>query len=161
MAEELRKVVIEVITTGDGDGITPPTPTENNGAVKRTEKKSLENILLNQAYSQAKNLVNQAVNSTLSRYYNMKEDYMFENNVNQVKTILSKTTSFATTVAGGFMVGNIPGAIIAGVGWIGSEGLSAINKMSDVYARINSSNYDKAFSRTRVGLTDNGKGTEN
>lgn len=159
---ETRKVTIEIITSNGG---TPnpikPEPTNENGKIERKEFDKLESVLINQAYNQAKSVVNQAVNSTLNIYYNMKEDYMLENNVNTIKTILGKTTSFATTIAGGFAVGNVGGAIISGAGWVISEGISQGTRMRDLYSQINSSNYDKAFTRQRVGLTDNGRGTEN
>ena len=159
---ETRKVTIEIISSNGG---TPnpikPEPTNENGKIERKEFDKLESILINQAYNQAKSVVKQAVNSTLNIYYNMKEDYMLENNVNQIKTILGKTTSFATTIAGGFAVGNVGGAIISGAGWVISEGISQGTRMRDLYSQINSSNYDKAFTRQRVGLTDNGRGTEN
>ena len=159
---ETRKVTIEIITSNGG---TPnpikPEPTNENGEIERKEFDKLESVLINQASNQAKSVVKQAVNSTLNIYYNMKEDYMLENNVNQIKTILGKTTSFATTITGGFAVGNVGGAVIASAGWLISEGISQGTKIRDLYSQINSSNYDKAFTRQRVGLIDNGRGTEN
>lgn len=161
MAEDTRKIVVEIISTqGEGE-TTPPKPTDNDGKVKRNEKEQLKSVLLNQAYNQAKKLVVQSVNSTLSRYYNMKEDYMLENNVNAIKTIIGKTSSFATTVAGGAMIGGVAGGVIAGVGWLGSEAINVSNMWKDTYAQINATNYNKTFTKSRLGLIDGGRGTEN
>lgn len=163
MADELRKIVIEIKTTDEEtqEQKLAVKPTDSSGKVKRTEKKSLESILLNQAYNQAKSLVSQSINSSLNRYYNMKEDYMRENAVNTFKTIVGKTSSFATTVAGGFALGNVAGAVISGTGWVVNEAINIDNTWKDTYAEINATNYNKTFTKQRLGLVDSGRGTEN
>lgn len=158
---ETRKVTIEIVTTESKPNPVKPKPTEEDGEIKRTEFDKLNSVLINQAYKQAKKIVGQSVNSTLSRYYNMKENYMLENNVNAIKTIIDKTSSFATTVAGGTMIGGPVGGVIAGVGWLGSEAISYSNRWKDTYAQINATNYNKTFTKDRLGLTDGGRGTEN
>lgn len=161
-SSETRKVTIEIITTENGiPNPIKPEPKDEEGKIKRGEFDKLESVLINQAYNQAKSVVKQAVNTTLNMYYNMKEDYMFENNVNQIKTIVGKVSSLAISVYGGFKVGNVGGALISGAGWLINEGISQGTRIRDLYSQINSSNYDKAFTRQRVGLTDNGRGTEN
>lgn len=162
MAEDTRKIVIEIVTSSEEEKENKtPKPTDNEGKVKRKETKALENILLNQAYNQAKSLVSQSVNSSLNRYYNMKEDYMLENNVNAIKQVYNKTKSLATTIVSGTMVGGAVGSAIAGIGWVVSEGINISNRLKDTYAEINATNYNKTFTKTRLGLVDGGKGTEN
>ena len=158
---ETRKVTIEIVTTESKPNPIKPKPTEEDGEIKRTEFDNLKSVLINQAYNQAKSLVSQAVNSSLNRYYNMKEDYMLENNINSIRTAINKTSSFATTIVGGAMVGGAVGGVIAGVGWLGSEAISYSNRWKDTYAQINATNYNKTFTKDRLGLTDGGKGTEN
>lgn len=161
MADELRKIVIEIKHTKEEQQEIIPEPVDNEGKVQRTEKKSLESILLNQAYNQAKSLVSQSINTSLNKYYNMKEDYMLENNINAVRNVIGKTTSLATTIAGGFAIGNVAGAVIAGAGWAISEGISYKNRWDGIYAEINATNYNKTFTKQRLGLVDSGRGTEN
>lgn len=161
---ETRKVTIEIITSEESKkskNDTKPKAKDKEGKINRSEFDKLESVLINQAYNQAKSLVKQSVNSTLSRYYNMKEDYMLENNVSAIRNVINKTSSFATTISGGAMVGGIAGGIIAGAGWLISEGINVSNRWKDIYAEINATNYNKAFTKARLGLVDGGRGTEN
>ena len=163
-SSETRKVTIEIITSEESKknkNDTKPKAKDKEGKINRSEFDKLASVLINQAYNQAKSLVTQSVNSSLSRYYNMKEDYMLENNVNAIKQVYSKTSSLATTIVGGTMVGGVVGGAIAGVGWAVSEGINISNKWKDVYAEINATSYNKTFTKTRLGLVDGSKGTEN
>ena len=155
--EDTRKIVIEIVADIDDD----EKPTDKEGIVKRPETKPLEHVLLNQAFNQAKNLLSQSINTSLARYYNMKEDYMYENNINIAKQVIGKTSSFFTTVGGGVALGGLAGGLIAGAGWLGSEMINLNNRWNSVYAEINATNYNKAFTKERMGLVDGGKGTEN
>lgn len=158
---ETRKVTIEIITSEESKKGTKPKAKDKEGKIKRSEFDKLESVLINQAFNQAKSVVTQAVNSSLNRYYNMKEDYMLENQINQARNVINKTKSLATTIAGGVSVGGAVGGAIVGVGWAVSESITLNNRWKDIYAEINATNYNQTFTKSRLGLVDGGKGTEN
>lgn len=159
-----RKIVIEIrnLDSIKGNSLSyqvNKSKTEEEKMKKQKEKAKV--ILANQAFEQTKSLIKQAVNTSLNKYYHMKEDYMLENDVNAINMVIGKATSFVTTVAGGFVAGGPVGAVIAGAGAIISEGISVKNRWDGIYAEINATNYNKTFTKTRMGLVDGGKGTEN
>ena len=59
------------------------------------------------------------------------------------------------------MVGGPTGAVIGAAGWVGSEILQNQASLSSYYSSINATSMQTEFSRTRAGLVDNGRGTEN
>lgn len=160
---DVRMIQIQISTTvsSDSQGASQDTkPVDNNGNIKRNEK-VLNSVLLNQAFNQAKNLTANAINSTLNRYLRLKEDYMAENTVNNIKTGVSKISSLALTTLAGAKLGGPIGAIISASGWTINEGINVANTLDATYRQIASSNYSTSFARTRAGLIDGGKGTEN
>ena len=169
MASDNRKIIIEIRDSNT----TQNSSAKNNNEYKKNKKNSLKlakeeikkeelkNILVNQAYNQAKALIKQSVQSSLNRYYNMKENYMLENDIQQFQNIANKTGNFITTVAAGASIGGPVGATIAAGSWVINETIGTANKWADVYAQINADNYNKTFTKKRIGLVDNGRGTEN
>lgn len=175
MAMEARKITIEILNTtkveADGEKKKEKTASEEKfdgdlskllHPIKSAEKAMFgKHILLKQAYDQAKSVVGNAIQSSLNRYYALSENYMLETDITNLKTGISKATSFGTTIISGAMVGGPWGAAIAAVGWVGNEVISYNNNLSNYYSQINTNNYNTQFSRTRASLYDNGRGTEN
>lgn len=121
------------------------------------------------ALSGAKQLIENTIEVSLSRYYNMSEDYISQNDYRNVMTAIGKTTSLASTVIGGVTsglafggaVGGAIGGIVAGAGWGLSEAINMKATRSQYYSQINASNINMAYMQQRAGLYMNGKGTEN
>ena len=175
MAMEARKITIEILNTTkaepDGENKKEKSASEEKfdgdlskllHPIKTAEKAMFgKHILAKQAYDQVKSVLGNAINSSLNRYYSLSENYMLETDIANLKTGISKATSFGTTVVSGAMVGGPWGAAIAAAGWIGNEAISYNNSLSNYYNQVNTNNYNTNFSRTRASLYDNGRGTEN
>lgn len=180
--EETRKIVVEII---DGNNKTSggQTTIVNNETsnvevnmtailhpIKETENHLLgKSVLLNQAYGVAKSGIKQGINLTMNRYFAMKEDYINQTNFDNFMTGVSKVANMGSSIIGGAIVGSkvggIAGAVAGGtIGAIGfgvSEYLGYQGRMSSYYQQLNASNYQTGFARTRAGLTDGGRGTDN
>ena len=162
MASSIQEVKIK-IEYDDKSGNDPKSPVSKI-TPKQVDKDSsnvLKSVVVHQAVDVAKNLIVQSLNGTANRYFSMKEDYISENIYNATMSTLGKTVKIGTAIVGGYAIGNVAGAIIGGVGAIVSEGVSLYNKYSNYYSTLNASNMNVDFARTRAGLIDNGRGTEN
>lgn len=175
MADE-RKIVIEIVSKSESTSpikangqvnnnitnITNNNYEVNNNVTEETiEDKTGKNVLVNQAVEQAKSLLKESISSTFNRMFSLKEDYLMENDYNIAMGHISRFTSFALTTVGGYKAGGLVGAGISVAGWGLSQGINLINRREQFYQNLNASNQQMQFSRTRAGLLDNGKGTEN
>lgn len=130
--------------------------------VRSLEKATVgKNVFINQVYQQAKQAVSQTLSISINRYFNLSEDYITENSYKNTMTTISKAKGAVTSVIGGAMAGGVVGGIVAAVGWAGSEILQNQAALSSYYQSINATSMQTEFSRTRAGLVDNGRGTEN
>ena len=179
---ETRKITIEIL----GDGLTSSSgnkakdPQQKLDAVLKkqalAEKKALEenallfkSYLLNSTWQQSKNLLTNAFSTNLDRMLNLKENYLAQNEYNNFKVGISKATSFIGTVASGAITGAqigggygaVAGAVIGTAGWVGNQIIDNRANLSSYYQNLNTLNYNTGFSRTRAGLVDGGRGTEN
>ena len=171
MAAETRKITIEILTGNQTTTSEPKKTTEKEKdeflnkllhPVKTLEKATLgKNVFINQVYSQSKQLISQTLSSSINRYFDLSEDYILENSYRNTMTTIGKAKSVATTVISGAIVGGPVGGVVAALGWSGSEFLQNQASLSSYYQSINATNMQTNFSRTRAGLVDNGRGTEN
>lgn len=137
--------------------------------VKTPEKHMLgKSVLLNQAFTLAKNNITQGFDSQFSRYTDLKEDYKLENTYSHIKTSVSKVQGVGASLITGAMVGATVGPVGALVGatvsltsYGVSEALAYSSRMSKYNSQLNATNYGTNYNRVRAGLVDNGKGTEN
>jgi len=127
-----------------------------------------KSVLLNQAFSYAVKDVQTGISASLHRYTSMKEDYMLNNTINHVETTVGKVTGAGSALLSGAMVGSvggpagaIAGATIAVVGYGIGQAFNYQSRMSGYNMALNESNAGINYNRTRAGLEDNGKGTEN
>lgn len=118
-------------------------------------------VLVNQAFNIAKNVVKGAISTSLNQYFKFHEDYIGENIYNNAMTSINKVASLGATVAAGASVGGAAGAIIAGAGYVVSDTISLWARLREYQAQLNATNFQTSYSRTRAGLVDGGKGTEN
>lgn len=167
MASDTRKLVIEIVEkeTKEVKKEKEESKTSLTKQLKPNEtNESLQmakNVLVNQVYPQIKNSLIQTVEFNLNRYFTIHEDYISENTYNNAKSAIGKMASFGTTVAAGAMMGGPVGAIVAAGAWVINQRQEEQATMSNYYQGLNSSNMETAFSRTRAGLINNSKGTEN
>ena len=110
-----------------------------------------------------------AANISASRYFSLTENYIAENDLQNFKNVtgglLRVGTSIATNAWAGMKIGGAygaaAGAIIGAATWIVNEELNYQQKMSNYYQNLNATRYQTEFDRTRAGLVNEGKGTEN
>ena len=94
---------------------------------------------------------------------------MAETDYKNFHTVISKGTSLASSIYLGVNAGSpiagpwgaAAGAVIAATGFAISEVSNYQQRMSNYYQNLNATNYQTEFDRTRAGLTNEGKGTEN
>lgn len=158
------------VDAGKGQPVDPAKnpPKQKDSALDKITafSRSAATIL---ALSGAKQVIQNTIQVSLNRYYNMSENYIEQNDYRNIMTQLSKTVSLGTTVIGGItsgmMVGGPAGAaiggLVAGGGWIANEAINAKATRSQYYSMINASNINTTYMRERAGLYMNGKGTEN
>lgn len=165
---DTRKVIIEIVNAESGgqrEETRPVVDRQVSSAAAQQAAPSVAEIsivavLANQVYGQAKGLVKNATLYYVNRHLTLKEDYINERNLTNALTLINKGASFVTTVAGGAMVGNIAGAVIAAVGWGASQMLSEYQRFDTAHRNLSENKINLAFQRTRVGLSGEGR-TEN
>lgn len=177
---ETRKIVIEILGEGETGEKKDKKPDPNKELAKKINKiihplRTAENALIaksavfNYALQQAKGMATSYFTTSIDRILNLRENYLAQNEYNNFKTGISKATNFLGTTASGVMVGAqvggvygaIAGGVIGAVSWGGNQITENRANLSSYYQEINTMNYNTGFSRTRAGLVDGGRGTEN
>lgn len=162
MASDSKKITIEIIGGGSGEN-TDETVVDNelDPKEKKKRKKTGTETWMAMVAQKALKIATQTIESSANRYFYMKEDYIGEATYRNVKSNLSRAAGNVAVIAAGAKVGSVPGAVIAAVGVAANEGISIFNSYASLENQMNTLNYGMEFSRTRAGLTDNGRGTEN
>jgi hypothetical protein len=176
---ETRKITIEILTTTQ--------KTDSESRVEQLEKRfekmlepkgvpdspkkksSAKKYFMHKAMDQSRSLITKAASATINRYFDLSEDYITENTYKNTMVIVNKTRGLATSVIGGAMSGAriggvwgaVAGAAIGAIGWGGSEYIQNKAALSSYYQSINAASMQTQFQRTRAGLVDNGRGTDN
>lgn len=169
MAED-RRIIVEIsggITVAYVDKWQPEKEEIPGSQENIKEKNSSSNkdttarALARMAYDRAKGNITSAANLMINRYFSLSENYIAEVDYNNAMTITNKGVGLFMSVKAGASVGGVPGAIISAVAWGTNEFVSYQNRMSGYYQALNATNYQTEFDRSRLGLTNGGKGTEN
>lgn len=113
------------------------------------------------AFHYAFNAAKSGVMYALNRNFSLKEDYQSEVALNNTFAFIGKLSSAGSAIGAGAMIGGPFGAAVAAVGWVGNEIVSAFQKYDQQQISLNEMNYQSTFQRTRMGLIDGGRGTEN
>ena len=174
MAANERRIVVQII---GGDTTTQPGPEEKEmegsqesikAKTSQKETKSGAKALVKMGVERVGNIAMQTAQVSLNRYFSMSENYMAETDYQNAMTMINKSKSFVSTIASGAMAGAVGGpfgmavgAIISAGAWGASEYVNYQQRMSNYYQNLNATRYQTEFDRTRLGLTNEGKGTEN
>lgn len=179
---DTRKITIEILNSDEGGSNFDKgenTSTHSDNIDKTINKimhpiKSAETItigktvILNQAYQQAKQMLAQTIDLSLNRYYTLTEDYLGQTNYQNIKNTYGKVTGLASSIAGGAMtggmagpVGAVVGAVIGATSWGINQTIQNKANLSGYYQDLNAANFNTQFSRTRAGLVNEGRGTDN
>lgn len=181
MADE-KKIIIEILDSSNSrekQNGTSDEETQEDGLSKTLNKifhpiRNVEtatfgkNVILMQAYQQAKQQTIRTVEFYANRYFSLKEDYLSETTYSNAKTAISKVTGFAGAIGAGAIAGAklgpagaILGGIVGATGYGINEYISSVQTRQGYYQRLNAINYETNFAQFRAGLVDNSKGTEN
>jgi len=163
---ETRKIVIEIVskdaTTKSQKIIDKVQKRETTETIETIKEGTLvSSLVVNQAFTQVKGLVKNAALYYMNKHFTLKENYLMQRNVDNALTTINKVASFGTSVAGGFLLGNVPGAAVAAVGWVANEAFTAFKRQDQTMMGLNTTNIQTAFQRTRAGLSDGSRGTQN
>ena len=162
---ETRTIRIEFLT-----GKPEMTEEEKAAEEERKKKKKEEDEKKKQAKkkkefikSSAKKAAELALSfakQSLDRYANLTEDYILQNDMQIFSNVVSNTKSLLTTMAVGAHFGPV-GMAVSGTLWAAEKLISARGEYASLRQGINEANYNMQFQKMRMGLVDNGRGTEN
>ena len=121
------------------------------------------------ALNEVKNNVIQSASMEWNRFVDMKEDYLAQNNMNEIKAKLGAVKSYASSAMTGARigasvggpVGAVVGAVVGVSGNVYNRFNNFRNAMAGYHEQNNAMNAQTNFSRVRMGLMDGGRGTEN
>lgn len=173
---DTRKITIEILS----DSYDNLNVENNKQSVENTIQKIMKpmakeqtnvnakTIILNQSYQHAKQLLSQSIELTLNRAFSLTEDYINQNNYQNIRKAYSLAASFGSSLIGGAMVGGAAGpggaaigAIISVSSWGANQVIQNKAALSSYYQDLNAANFNTDFSRTRAGLVNEGRGTDN
>lgn len=170
MADE-RKLVVEFTLKNSNssadDGLSEgigQTALNKKGQNKKRDdekEKSMVPIIGSYLFNQSLNSIKQDANLALTRYFNLSENYLAQNDYQNIMTTINKASSFASAAGAGLFVAGPIGAAIGVGAWGVGELISYQSRMSEYYRNLNAINFGTAWGQERAGLYDGGKGTEN
>lgn len=104
----------------------------------------------------------------IRRYTSLNEDYMTSQLMSNVKDTIDRTKSGINSIASGASAlsafgpwGMLAGAAIGGATFLFDQHMEYQKRISSYYQQLNASNFQTEFSSSRLGLINNGRGTEN
>lgn len=159
---DTRKITIELITKdGSEEEKTEDVPEQPDPDPDDEDNKEKRQKFVKYAAQKGMMLAKQALQTGMDRYFSLTEDYIAQNDIKIITNVISDTKSlFSNVVVGGTMFGPA-GAAIGAIEWAGSKIISTVSGYSALRQEINQNNYNMQFQRVRMGLVDNGRGTEN
>lgn len=120
------------------------------------------------ALNEVKNNLFQSVSMEWNRFVDMKEDYLAQNNMNELKAKIGAVKSYASSAMTGARIGSsfgpvgtVIGAAVGTVGNVYNRFNNFRSAMAGYHEQNNAMNAQTNFSRVRMGLMDGGRGTEN
>lgn len=190
MADE-RRIVIELkVADSDGSGASTITgmAQQNQMANNLVQKlrmiqhpfSALSNNLLNKAtlgkvefasytLNIAKNIAKNGALYFLNRYYNLSEDYKSEQNLRNTMSVLEHIGQAWTSILGGAITGAkvgqgwgaAIGAVVGATGWTANTLMSGYKAHDSETISLSTMNIQSGYQKVRLGLIDDGRGTQN
>lgn len=150
---ETRKIVIEI---AQGQQAEKPKVFQDETKEKNTLPLA-SSVVVNQAYKQVKGLVKNYATYSINKHFMLTENYIMQQKLDNALQIINRGVSFGTTLAGGFMLGGMAGAVVGTVGWVANEALAIHKRVEGQQRSLNQTNSQLLFSQTRAGLVDGGR----
>lgn len=115
------------------------------------------------------NVIENVADSAINRYTTLQEDYLTAQTYSNVKSTISRTKQLGGSIVSGVVsgmatagpIGAVIGAISSVANYGASQYLEYQKKMSSYYQQLNATNFQTNYSASRLGLVNNGRGTEN
>lgn len=171
MAANADRVIVVRIVGSDikGDKNSAGSVEDVKNVNSEPNKLQEAKALVKMGLEKVSGTVMQTAQVSLNRYFSMSENYMAETDYQNAMTLINKGKSFyssltTSALAGGSIGGAFGvavGAIIGATSWVANEYVNYQQRMSNYYQNLNATRYQTEFDRTRMGLTNEGKGTEN
>lgn len=174
----LSKMVVEVIDKTKEfkeGGTAASSPVENvtadtNSSIKNAKGTSVaKTMMIIKVVNEVSSQVKRMATSTGNRYFNLTEDYMAENQMNLIDAYVGRAKTLASDLYSGAkigaMVGGPIGAVVGLIGGIityeADKAITIRQRESQWYSQLNATNAQTGWQQARLGLIDNGRGTEN
>lgn len=155
MATSGTKIVIEINgninVTGGGD---------QGPDKKDPDKKKTEFAFSHSAFDYAKNTLLKSVNTVINTNLSLSENYIGQQTLSNINTILSKGESLVKGISLGSVAGWV-GIGISVASWATTQYFDFLSKKSSYYQALNAATAQTEFSQTRAGLYNDGRGTLN
>lgn len=178
MADE-RRIVIE-LRLGDGGGGGGGDDEDEEMSltdmlkmaqhpIKALEKATLgKSALVYYAYQQAKQIVKTTALYRLERYYNLTENYKAEQDLENTLNGLEHVAEGWSSIIGGAIIGSkagpwgaVAGAVIGATSWTVNTIFNAWKAFDQQNMQLQTMNIQSAYQKVRLGLIDDGRGTQN
>lgn len=173
MADE-RRIVIELRAgaAADDDGEEEETSLTDMLKVAQHPIKAFEQAVFgNHAigyyiYSQTKSFVVSTAKYSFGRYFNLSENYKAEQDLDNTLNVLSHLSNGYGSLIGGALVGAkvghpLIGAAIGGIAWTANTVLDAQKAWDAQNLQLTATRMQSGFQKVRLGLIDDGRGTQN
>lgn len=155
---------IYIIVTDQLPNGTTPTPETPGKTEKKDESKMLGHWARSKLLDEAKHLATTAVSFGVNNIGNFTGDFQAQRDVQNMISVLGDFASVGASIGAGFVVANVPGAIISGI----ISGVNMVVSKGQQYflseLQRKRQNYEIDILRRRAGLNaliDGSRGTEN
>lgn len=110
-----------------------------------------------------------SIETSVNRNFSLTENYIGQQDYQNTKNIINKGKSFIGSLATGFVAGaatggvggSVIGSVIGAVTWGANQQIQHKTDLSSYYQQLNAANFNTQFNRTRAGLVNEGRGTDN
>lgn len=174
MAADERKIVIELKALNVAGDDEDDDSGEDEAAAKK-RKKAIKSAL-KKTLSYAYHEISAQVMYDFGNYTTLSENYKAAVLVDNVKTTVNKVKSLAETMISSAMLGAkigafwgpvgagwgaVAGAVVSAGSWVASTGLDLRRQLQQQDISLLMNDKASGYSRSRLGLIDNGRGTYN
>lgn len=173
MADE-KRIVIELRAGAatDNDGEEEETSLTDMLRVAQHPIKAFEKAVFGKSalayytYNQMKSLTINTAKYAIGRYFNLSENYKAEQDLDNTLNVLSNISGAYGSLIGGALVGAkvghpLIGAAIGGGVWVTNTILNAQKTWDAQNLQLTATRMQSGFQKVRLGLIDDGRGTQN
>lgn len=177
MADE-RRIVIELKLSDGSDASSDEENKEDDltdilqiaqHPIRALEKATLgKNKILYYAYQQSKQIIKNAALYNLQLYFNLTENYKSEQDLQNTLSVISHVSEAWSLTLGGAIMGAKAGPAGAVAGAAIGLTFSGINTVFNAFKewnqqsiQLNTMNIQSSYQKVRLGLIDDGRGTQN